>query len=295
MSYKYSPSASTNGRNVNVPGILVRAPTIEHDRQPTENLEGYYSELTLSKPSDVVSHTTTESLEDRLWEVAVAHAQGPTKKFWPPPLWKSLVTQDSIVDELVELDDNISREKALAFGKKILDSGSNRRVLVFTVLLFLRKLDCLDHMLHHCKHGGLRDNDLPLALKTTNGGKQGLFHRQSGHHKSGRVADCCLRKWSMVQLEAFNDFQRRLMPPVFGLKEIDNTIVELQLDDEAILPWCEVQDNLVPVVAMSGGFGTVSRVKIHPMCHRFDKTLEAVSFVGFAQFTHIIFRATRGF
>lgn len=226
------------------------------------------------RDSDSLTETskTHASLEQRLWKISVRHAQESSKSFWPPPMWQALVTEQAIVDELLDFGDKFSPKTALTLAKQILSGGSQRGLTVFTILLLIDKLDSVDHILQHCVHGGIRDRDLPLVLRRDNMGSYKLFHRGGD-----QVAACCLYRWRIVQLEAFNNLQRRLSPPVFGLNEDDNTLVHLDLDNEAILPWCAVEENLIPCPTMSGGFGTVSRVKIHPMCHKFHKTLKAVS------------------
>ena len=72
----------------------------------------------------------------------------------------------------------------------------------------------------------------------------------------------------------FDGFQWRLLVPTFALNE-DKTIQHRDLEEKEILPWCEekLQSHSE---AMSGGYGSVKKVKIHPLCHEFHEHLKAV-------------------
>lgn len=247
-----------------IPKVRVRAATNDFPSTPSEAIRKQLSHIAITAPGT--------PLEDQLWERTVKNANGSTNSFWPPSIWQDLVTEQAIVGELIKLRNEFNPTTALAFAKKVTSAGSERGLTVFTILLLSDKLDSVVHMLQDCQYGGIRDEKLPLALRLNERGHAKLFHR-NGHE----VAKCCLYQWKPVHLETFNNFQRRLSPPIFGLKQEDNTLIDLNLDDQDILPWCEFKENLVSVPAMSGGFGTVNRVRIHPMCHRFDDTLKAVS------------------
>lgn len=226
-----------------------------------------------SADHDLPIYTSSVPLEIQMWRVSVKHANhGICPSFWPPPVWKALVTETSIFDTLLELDDIYDENTALTLAREIVESGPRRGVTVFTILVLIDKLDSVNHILRDCKYGGIRDEMLPLVLRLNDWGDSELFHRNGD-----KVAECCLYRWRAVHLEAFNNFQRRLSPTIFGLKQCEDTLIHLDLEDDAILPWCELQENVIPVPAMSGGFGTVSRVKIHPMCHTFHDTLKEVS------------------
>lgn len=267
-----SSSASSDHESNTIPKLRVRAATNDFSSPPPDTITGQLSHIAITSPGP---SKPPISLEKQLWKHAVRHAIGSTNSFWPPSIWQALVTEQAIVDELMDLGNKFNPTTALAFAKQILRAGSEQSLTVFTILLLSDKLNTVDHILRHCEYGGIRDEDLPLVLRSDSWGDDGLFHRNGD-----QVAACCLYRWKTVQLEAFDNFQRRLSPPVFGLKQEDNTLIHLDLDDHAILPWCEFQENLIPVPVMSGGFGTVSRVKIHPMCHIFHDTLKAVSSPG---------------
>lgn len=216
-------------------------------------------------------------LDVQLFNIVVYHAKAGVKSFWPSPLWRALVTRDSIRAELSKSNHSIDTEEASRLAKYITDHQSGTHIIVFTILCLLGKLSTLEHILQHCQHNGIWDHDLPLRLKKNDRGELGLFGPQDR-----QVSHCCLNYWTIMHMEAFNDLQRRLTPPIFDYQGDDNTIPHLVLDAETILPWCEIQENHIPVSAMSGGYGSVSRVKIHPMCHGFSKTLRAVSLPHFS-------------
>lgn len=266
MSPNGSSSSSDKHKSDDIPKLRVRAATNDFPSPQPEDITGQFSHFAISSSSK-----SSVSLDKRLRRISVRHAFGTTFSFWPPPMWQALVTEQTIVEELLGLNKGFNRRTASTLAKKISLLGSERRLTVFTILVLSDNLDAVDHILQNCKHGGIRDKDLPLVLRQNSWGDEELIH-----HNGNQVAPCCLGSWKAVKLELFSDFQRRLSPPIFGLKQDDNTLIHLDLDDQAILPWCEVKENLVSLDVMSGGFGTVSRVKIHPLCHRFSDTLKAV-------------------
>lgn len=272
MSFNGSPSTSGHHGSATVPTILFPPGTNDFQSQPSESAQDQISRLQIAGPD---ANNAPETLDQRLWGIAVSHPLGLTYRFWPPSAWRALVTEKAIVDELLEL--NLEKRKAATFAKDILRPGSEQRLSVFTILLLNGNVNSVVHMMQHCAYRGIRDRDLPLEPRAQIGGNLRLFHRNGDP-----VAACCLSRWTPMQLETFSNLQRRLSPPVFRHRHGDNTLIHLDLDDQDILPWCELRENLIPVPAMSGGFGTVNRVRIHPMCHRFNDTLKAVSDPAYA-------------
>ncbi|KAJ4388599.1 hypothetical protein N0V93_006057 [Gnomoniopsis smithogilvyi] len=268
MSPKGSSTESSHDEDPTIPEIRVRAATMESEPQPSATVEGQLARVALSESNDDSSRTSAQRLERQLWQIAVKNASQGMMSFWPTPMWQAMVTQKSIADELIELEHNFDQTTAATLADKILGSGLERGILVFTILLLLGKLDDVPHILQQCASGGIRDHNLPVTMEQN----VELLHRQGNP-----IAGCCIGRWLVIDLENFARFQRRLMPPVFGMDDDDHTLVHLELDKEDILPWCEVEDYLIPVNAMSGGYGTVSRVRIHPMCHKFGKTLSAIN------------------
>lgn len=209
-------------------------------------------------------------LERQLRQYQVRHASGVNNQsFWPPGVLKALVTKEAIANELSQAIRGLDRDKASAIARQVWQDRSGPSIKVFTILLFLGKLDDFVYHIMGCRVG-VRDHNLPLSLDTDPYGSVRLLH------KDNTEASCCFDNWQDLLLEGFDTYQRRLTIPIFRLKKDDNTLIHLDLNARDILPWCE-ENTVAPVNAMSGGFGTVTRVRIHPLCHEFHDTLKAVS------------------
>jgi hypothetical protein len=211
----------------------------------------------------------TEDLEDRLWKKAVNHASGDNSlSFWPPGILKTIVTKQAITNEILRVSpDHINRGQAEILAERVRQHESGKCVQIFTILVLLDQVKLLvDHILS-CRRG-VRDHDLPLMLTG-----QGTYKKRLCRADSETV--CCFSGWKNAGLESFDRFQRRLAVPVFRLERQKKTLIHLDLDTQEILPWCD-EAEVPPISAMSGGAGTVIRVRIDPRCHEFHDILRAV-------------------
>lgn len=257
------------------PQVLVHPPTIpiasSHLQQPSHRNTTADSSSPIRDALPVYKKGL--DLEKQLRNCAVKHAIPGTKPFWPPSFWKALVTNDAIANELrkhsrlgiVTRTSTINKR-----ARQIQGERSQRYVLIFTILVLVDKVNRLDHIMN-CNNG-ISDHDLPLHSDNT-GYVGPVFYRQD---RKGRKSPlrCCFSNLKPVELEAFHEFQRRLTVPEFGFRH-DNTLDHQDFHEEVILPWCEEVD-VPPVAALSGGFGSVRRVKIHPLCHNFHEVLRDV-------------------
>lgn len=211
-------------------------------------------------------------LGGQLWQKAVDHANSGTPSFWPPNVLKATITKEAIAEEILRARPNYGPEKSADIAQKVWQDRSGKCVQIFTILVLMNKVELLLEHIFGCQRG-VRDHDLPLVLKK----------KQRGHKsklclcRADSEAVCCFTqaRWGTSDLEQFETFQRRLAVPVFRLDRRQNTLIHLDLEDKDILPWCE-EAEVPPVNAMSGGSGTVVRVRIHPRCHEFHETLRAV-------------------
>jgi hypothetical protein len=116
---------------------------------------------------------------------------------------------------------------------------------------------------------GICDQDLPLELHS---GDDGSFElRRKGSQQRIHYFD----SWTDNERKFFGDTQWRLLVPIFSLNP-DRTVQHQDLEPMDILPW-QKEETVKPHVAISGGYGRVAKVKIHPLCHRYHEILKAVS------------------
>lgn len=212
-------------------------------------------DLPSEDPSDLGSLLRTHGV----WHVHpdVAH-------FWPTTVWRSLLTERSIIAELRR--HRCEPEQAAEMASTILDQGTNCRAVVFTILVLIGLAKEIGHILN-CGHG-IADNQLPLTRLSDKDGKPLLSDR------FGASIDCCFKNWRSVALEKFLDFQRCLTVPIFSLGE-NNEIIHSDFDKDAVLPWCKEVDTTIPLPT-SDGHGEYVIVRIHPSCHKFHQILRPV-------------------
>lgn len=210
------------------------------------------------------------SLEQQLWRKTVQHANSSTPSFWPTSVWKRIVTKQAIANEILESLPRYDRKEAEKIADRVWQDKSGKCVQIFTILVLIDKVEWLVEHILGCRQG-VRDHDLPLILKNRQqrGQSSKLCRRNS-------ETVCCFSRWRTASLEQFERFQRGFTVPVFRLdRRNHNALIHLDLDAKDILPWCD-EAEVPPVNAMSGGSGTVIRVKIHHRCHEFHDTLRAV-------------------
>ncbi|KAK4464071.1 kinase-like domain-containing protein [Cladorrhinum samala] len=119
--------------------------------------------------------------------------------------------------------------------------------------------------------GGLCDDDLPLVAVTTDP-ETGLFRLR---HRNDTLADLeCLRGWDLMDHETFDGHQWTMVAPSFADEGHQHPRF-YKLDEKAIMPW------LSEAAIVQGGYGTVTRVQIHPCHYDFDTNPVCSSFGGY--------------
>ncbi|PSR85614.1 kinase-like domain-containing protein [Coniella lustricola] len=242
------------------------------DAQSSEDQDHDYSK----RPSDGSSTNGSSSepdeddeqtLEDQLRHCSVLHANR-RDRFWPPDVLKKLLTEKRVRDSLIKC--GFPAAVAQKHAAKILGSEEESCILIFAILVLIDRLEMkdIDHILN-CKMG-LRDKHIPLVLRNVRG-------RQYLTHEGSQQRVCCSSKlgWKPATVESFDRSQRQIKIPTFRFKK-NNKIEHQEFEDWRILPWCQ-EDNSPPVAAMSGGYGSVSRVRIHKDCHYFHEVLKSIN------------------
>jgi hypothetical protein len=204
--------------------------------------------------------------------------------FLPPALLTSILHREVIEHELKEKcpsldattmtniilggladdddDDDISKS----------ENDKKSYLFVLAMLALLEKVSEIWRFVDD-NNGGIWDGDLPLQLYKGDDGSSELWHRSNSQPIP------CFQQWGDNDHENFDDYQWRLLVPTFALNE-DKTIQHRDLEEKEILPWCEekLQSHSE---TMSGGYGSVKKVKIHPLCHEFHEHLKAVCFLQY--------------
>lgn len=141
-------------------------------------------------------------------------------------------------------------------GKFCAEGKSYRKI--FTILALIEKADTIPEFLRE----GVHDGDLPL-MKLEKDGKPGIFKlgRKSQEGKAAYPLRC-FKTFSRINFLNFEDYQWAVLAPIFD-RPHKNDVNYYDLDDPVILPFMEEEE------VSEGGFGRISRVKIHPDHHNF--------------------------
>lgn len=189
--------------------------------------------------------------------------RGPV--FYPRGSVEALITEEVVVKEITAYRANLEvflsqdqiREYAVTVCRALLPNNHERPSFkkIFAILLLMKRAWEIVRFVD----GGLCDADLPLIAVTTNP-ETGLFKLR---HKNDTVADLgCLRDWDLIDHENFDRHQWAMLAPWFA--ESHQHPRFYKLDEKAIMPW------LSETVTARGGYGTITRVKIHPRHFDFD-------------------------
>ena len=197
------------------------------------------------------------------------HDDGPDRSFLPPALLSILLSREAIQYELNEYQLDAPTLKSVLLNTTVdaieeSDENLKTYLVVFAILILLGKGKEIVHCIS-CPNG-VCDQDLPLLLYNQMG------NRELRLRDNSKID--CFNEWDPHVCESFENYQWRLTVPTFALNE-DNTIIHQELHDRAILPWCE-EHLQTSYPTMSGGFGSVKRVRIHPLCHEFHDVLKEV-------------------
>lgn len=226
-------------------------------------------------PEDLLASLPTytsdsRSLGAQIWENAVPGAH--RNHFWPGPIWKSLVTKEAILNEVSSRTEYLEQTEAINLVHRIRgELPSETSIMIFTIFALLDEVDVFVNHLRGCSEAVL-DHHLPLRSE-----KNSLLRN------NGTDISCCFMRRGPAFMEMFFRLQRQLSVPVFSFDLDGEDLRTTVLDKQDILPWCQEAMITRPRTgtSMSGGFGYVSRVDIHPLCHKFHHVLRKVRLQGF--------------
>lgn len=239
------------------------------------------AEFDFSKLPDYKGFTSMGRLLKRCMMDQAGTGSRGNRGFLPPALLTSVLHREVIEHELKEKCPNLD---ATTMTNKILggladdddddnddisksENDKKSYLFILAMLALLEKVSEIGRFVED-NNGGIWDRDLPLQLYNGDDGSSELRHRSHSQPMP------CFQEWGDNDHENFDDYQWRLLVPTFALNN-DKTIQHRELEEKEILPWCEekLQSNSE---TMSGGYGSVKKVKIHPLCHEFHEHLKAV-------------------
>ncbi|KAI0439232.1 kinase-like protein [Xylaria telfairii] len=207
-----------------------------------------------------LSSSIGESLQDRLLTERHHYPQGNKGYFIPFGCLESLIQLQSVEEELIKCLPYTDSHEIKDFAKKICalpttEEKSYRKI--FAILVLIEKADSILEFLRE----GVHDGDLPL-MKLELGNKTVEFGRKPSEGKDPHPLKC-FKNFSRMNLMNFEDCQWAMLAPIFG-RPSQEDVEHHDLEDLIVLPFTEGEE------VSEGGFGRISRVKIHPDHHNFD-------------------------
>ena len=196
----------------------------------------------------------------------IHHEDRSTYSFWSLPLVNKIVTRARILEELKEYQDNHHelREESLP---TLADEIYMEYRTTFAILCIIDKSYCILDFINE----GVKDADLPLIPCLGSDPTNYVFARKESPSKQLH----CLKRWKgRHDRESFGRMQHRFLPAFLDL-EIDPASGRRNIRHEPfkstiVLPIQGRED------MNQGGYGVVSRVRIHPHCHNFRNILRPV-------------------
>lgn len=190
-------------------------------------------------------------------------ASKDSKRFLPLSKLEQLITTTVVLQELATEFPRLSGSELADCASFVCDSncsgGVKAKHLKFTpglrLFALLIMIDQLDSFLH-LRAAGLGDIDLPLETTSTYG------HLKSTHTSKTFT---CFETWSPFKLDAFNDWQWKLLAPYFSTTDDAREKVQFYvLSPKTVMPWTEEGLTLD-----EGGQSGVKKVKMHESHHNF--------------------------
>ncbi|CZR63862.1 uncharacterized protein PAC_13759 [Phialocephala subalpina] len=196
--------------------------------------------------------------------------------FLPPAILDRLFSKEVIERELEKEDCGLDTANIVKImfraDEEELEEEAKTYFTIFAILALLERVCDVSKFVE----GGdksICDQDLPLELQPGEDPGSKELRRKDESQQSR-----CFHRWRDHELEYFDNYQWRLRVPTFGLNP-DKTLRHYKLHDRDILPWCE-EHSVSQQEVMSGGYGSVKKVKIHPLCHEYHETLKAINVSG---------------
>lgn len=204
---------------------------------------------------DVQDMPPSNTLKDRLINVAVTWPPSSSNYFIPQDVLKKLMTRQAVLDELEHAFDGDCSAKGEE-RNEIVEFTMERAMRLFAILLLIGKTKWILNFMTE----SVSDADLPFQSSDikTNGNLLATYNPARIHRFLG--------KWSSWDIQEFSRFQWTLLAPVF---ELGRSPRHYDFQSDRILPFLEDDESS----RKSGGYGLVWRVKIHPGHLRWSEDL----------------------
>jgi hypothetical protein len=201
-----------------------------------------------------------ETLEGLLRKVSVQHVDSArTRCFWPTQALERVLTRDRVVEELktyANVDPRFSDERLREDLTKniLLDSRK-----IFAILVLIGQGPFINNIVQD----NLRDIDLPLVAR-------GPSHQLYRRGRKSPERSFTSGRWMTYQREIFSDLQYAVNPVILRMEADGHTPRHDVFSSKVVLPF------IAESMRHDGGFGVVTKVKIHPDCHEFHNVLSSV-------------------
>lgn len=207
---------------------------------------------------------TYDYLGDLLRFYAIEGIDGP---FLTKKLLRHILSKDRIETELRHSNPRLNEQQIHNYIDQILSSSEGEKakvyLLIFAVLLLIDRPGDIGDFIN----SGFCDHMLPINI------------RQNSIHRLCRLP--CFQKWRPTWLDAFVTFQWRVTTPFFGATTNGQVLDLFRLPLQTRKPWQKSKatkaETELETEDMSGAYGTVTRVDIHPTSHDFQNLLVGVS------------------
>jgi serine/threonine protein kinase len=204
-----------------------------------------------------------KDLDDLLRDVAIEHEdKDRIDSFWPSKLLATVLTRDRILEELIGLGDALVKQTLSDLADEIF----TRHRKIFAILSLLGKGTCIVELMDD----NLKDTDLPLVPCDAEKGYRHILARRT----LPMVPLQCLQDWPPQLRKSFKEMQHRLSPAFLDLTTDpasgQRVVQHKEFESAVVLPFMECEQK------EHGGYGIVSRVKIHSHCHGFCDILRPI-------------------
>lgn len=158
------------------------------------------------------------------------------------------------------------------FEIKTLDGHHTRQLKILIILALIGKPKAITDFIIE----GIHDVHLPLERKQTQSGSHRLYRKHRVEDRDYDILVTCTDSWEQRDIQMFDDRQYEVCVPIFDLPtdESISKVSHYNLHRRAVLPF--IEDDAGKNV-MSGGFGEVWRVRLHPAHHNLGQDSVSVS------------------